>query len=228
MKTIIKKAEILLFLRIGVQFFLLLFLANHLLFPEHINAQSMNSKQSVSVHETATFGAGCFWCVEAIYSRVHGVTDVQSGYGGGTIKNPSYKEVCTGKTGHAEVCQITFDPKIISYGELLKIFWSIHDPTTLNRQGNDIGTQYRSVIFFHNDIQKQIAIETKDRLEKEGIWKNPIVTVIEPFTNFYIAESYHDDYYKNNPNQPYCNFVITPKVDKFEKLFKDYIKEENK
>ena len=174
--------------------------------------------------EVATFGAGCFWCVEAIFSRVDGVLDIKSGYSGGNVKNPSYKEVCTGKTGHAEICKITFDPLKVSYLNLLEIYWKTHDPTTLNRQGNDVGTQYRSVIFYHNEEQKKIATEMKDQLNQEGIWNDPIVTEIVPFEAFYPAEGYHDDYYENNPNQPYCSFVITPKVEKFEKTFRDYLK----
>lgn len=173
--------------------------------------------------EKATFGAGCFWCVEAIYSRVEGVIKVEPGYSGGKTENPTYKEVCTGTTGHAEVCQITFDPLKISYLDLLEIFWKSHDPTTLNRQGNDIGTQYRSVIFYHNPLQKKEAEAMKLRLNNEKIWDNPIVTEIVPFEMFYVAEDYHFDYYKNNPNQPYCSLVITPKVKKFEKTFKEYL-----
>jgi peptide-methionine (S)-S-oxide reductase len=184
------------------------------------------NKETVKT-ELATFGAGCFWCVEAIYSRLDGVIEVQSGYSGGNVKNPSYKEVCTGTTGHAEVCQITFNPEVISYNELLKVFWSIHDPTTLNRQGNDKGTQYRSVIFYHSETQKRLAEETKNSLAKEGIWNDPIVTIIEPYVAFYRAEEYHDDYFEKNPNQPYCSFVIAPKVEKFEKVFKEYIKPGN-
>ncbi|MBN1597434.1 MAG: peptide-methionine (S)-S-oxide reductase MsrA [Bacteroidales bacterium] len=174
--------------------------------------------------ETATFGAGCFWCVEAIFERVNGVKDVQSGYSGGHVKNPTYKEVCTGTTGHAEVCRITYDPEIISYPDLLEIFWQTHDPTTPNRQGNDVGTQYRSVIFYHNNAQKNAAVEMKKRLNKAGIWKNPVVTQIVPLEIFYPAEDYHEDYYSNNPDQPYCSFIISPKVKKFEKAFGEYLK----
>jgi peptide-methionine (S)-S-oxide reductase len=176
--------------------------------------------------ETATFGAGCFWCVEAIFSRVEGVLGVEPGYSGGHVKNPTYKDVCTGTTGHAEVCQIVFDPSKISYPELLKIFWETHDPTTLNRQGNDVGTQYRSVIFYHTEEQKKIAEEMKARLNREGIWDNPILTGIVKFEAFYPAENYHNDYYENNPDQPYCSFVITPKVEKFEKAFKNYLRKD--
>ena len=174
--------------------------------------------------EVATFGSGCFWCTEAIFERVNGVVSVVSGYSGGTVKNPNYDEVCTGKTGHAEVTQITFDPKVVSYDELLEIFWKTHDPTTLNRQGNDVGTQYRSVIFYHNDVQKQKAEYYKNKLTEEKIWDKPIVTEITKFEKFYPAEDYHQEYYDNNPNQGYCAYVITPKVEKFEKIFKDKLK----
>ena len=193
-------------------------------FSSITDAQTKKNTTMSSHTELATFGAGCFWCTEAIFSRVDGVVEVQSGYSGGHVKNPSYKEVCTGNTGHAEVCQVTFDPSKISYLKLLEIFWKTHDPTTLNRQGNDVGTQYRSVIFYHNDEQKITATEMKDRLSQEGIWDNLVVTEIVPFKAFYPAENYHDDYYENNPGQPYCSFVITPKVEKFEKAFKDYLK----
>jgi peptide-methionine (S)-S-oxide reductase len=176
--------------------------------------------------ETATFGSGCFWCTEAIFDRVEGVKSAASGYAGGTVANPTYKQVCTGTTGHAEVIQLTFDPKKISYDELLEIFWKTHDPTTLNRQGADVGTQYRSVIFFHNEVQRKKAEEYKDKLNKAEIWEDPIVTQIVPFTNFYPAEDYHQEYYANNPDQSYCSLVITPKVEKFEKIFKDKLKKE--
>jgi len=174
--------------------------------------------------DTATFGAGCYWCVEAIFQRLNGVISVESGFSGGHIKNPSYREVCTGTTGHAEVCRIKFDPLMIGYDELLEVFWKIHDPTTLNRQGNDTGTQYRSVIFYHNDQQRILASAFKDKLEKAGIWENPIVTEIMPLESFYKAEDYHQDYYIQNTSQPYCTFVITPKIEKFEKVFRDKIK----
>jgi peptide-methionine (S)-S-oxide reductase len=174
--------------------------------------------------QIATFGSGCFWCTEAIFERLNGVVKVESGYSGGKVENPTYEEVCTGTTGHAEVTQITYDPAIISFDELLEVFWKTHDPTTLNRQGNDVGTQYRSVIFYHNEEQKELAEKYKAELDKSGVWDNPIVTEISPFTNFYSAEKYHQDYYNNNPNQGYCTFVITPKVEKFEKVFKDKLK----
>jgi peptide-methionine (S)-S-oxide reductase len=174
--------------------------------------------------QKATFGSGCFWCTEAIFERLNGVVKVESGYSGGKVENPTYEEVCTGTTGHAEVTQITYDPSIITFDELLEVFWKTHDPTTLNRQGNDVGTQYRSVIFYHNEEQKELAEKYKAELDKSGVWDNPIVTEISPFTNFYSAEKYHQDYYNNNPNQGYCTFVITPKVEKFEKVFKDKLK----
>jgi peptide-methionine (S)-S-oxide reductase len=175
--------------------------------------------------EKATFGSGCFWCSEAVFERVKGVKTVESGYAGGTVKNPAYEEVCSGSTGAAEVIQITYDPNEITYDELLQIFWKTHDPTTLNRQGNDIGTQYRSVIFYHNDEQKKKAEEYKTALDKSGSWENPIVTAIEPINNYSKAEDYHQSYYENNPSQGYCSFVIGPKIEKFEKVFKDKLKQ---
>ena len=185
-----------------------------------------SKKENVKLEglEKATFGSGCFWCSEAIFERVKGVVSVVSGYSGGTVENPTYEQVCTGKTGHAEAVQITYDPKVISYPELLEIFWRTHDPTTLNRQGNDVGTQYRSVIFYHNEEQKKLAEEYKKKLDESGAWDKPIVTEIVPYKNFYRAETYHQDYFKNNPHQGYCSFVIAPKVEKFEKVFKDKLK----
>jgi len=183
-----------------------------------------NSMETTSKCETITLGAGCFWCVEAIYNRVNGVISVTSGYSGGHTENPTYKEVCTGETGHAEVIQVVYDPTIIPLAKILEIYFKTHDPTMLNRQGADIGTQYRSVIFYSNDEQKRVAQEVKDLLNKSGIWTDPIVTLIEPLKNFYEAESYHQDYFENNAKQPYCQMVINPKVEKFEKLFKEYLK----
>ena len=174
--------------------------------------------------DTATFGTGCFWCTEAIFQELEGVEKVTSGYGGGHVANPTYKEVCTGTTGHAECIQVVYDPKKITFDELLEVFWQTHDPTTLNRQGNDEGTQYRSVIFYHNNEQKEKAEKYKVQLDKSGAFDNPIVTEITPFTNFYAAENYHQDYYNQNGSQPYCNFVIRPKVEKFEKVFKSKLK----
>ena len=174
--------------------------------------------------EKVTFGSGCFWCTEAIFERLNGVVTVESGYSGGKVDNPTYEEVCSGTTGYAEVTQITYDPSIITYDELLEVFWKTHDPTTLNRQGNDVGTQYRSVIFYNNDEEKELAEKYKAELDKSGAWDDPIVTEILPFTKFYSAEDYNQDYYNNNPNQGYCTFVIAPKVEKFEKVFKDKLK----
>ncbi len=174
--------------------------------------------------DTATFGQGCFWCSEAIFERVEGVKSVVSGYAGGHTKNPSYEQVCDGKTGHAEVVQIVYDPDVISYDDLLKIFWKTHDPTTMNRQGADVGEQYRSIILYHNEKQKEKAEYYKQELEKSGAWDKPIVTQIVPFTVFYKAEDYHQDYFENNPYQGYCSFVIAPKVEKFEKVFGDKLK----
>ena len=184
----------------------------------------MDSTQNLSL-EKATFGGGCFWCTEAIYERVKGVHKVVSGYAGGSVKNPTYKQVCDGTTGHAEVIQISYDPKVISYDEMLEIFFKTHDPTTLNRQGADVGTQYRSAVFYHNDEQKKKAEYYKTELDKSGAWDNPIVTEISPLNNYYPAEDYHQDYYENNSNQGYCSFVIGPKVEKFEKVFKKKLKE---
>ena len=192
--------------------------------PEIKKFSSNVMKEENPNYQTATFGSGCFWCTEAIFERVNGVISVVSGYSGGHVVNPTYKEVCDGTTGHAECTQITFDSSIISYDELLEIFWKTHDPTTLNRQGNDVGTQYRSAIFYHNEEQKQKADYYKQKLTDEKIWDKPIVTEITKFEKFYPAEDYHQEYYENNPNQGYCAFVITPKVEKFEKIFKDKLK----
>lgn len=164
--------------------------------------------------ETTTLANGCFWCSEAIFKRLKGVKSVVPGYSGGIVKDPSYNQVCTGNTGHAESIQIEFDPKIIPYERILDIFWHTHDPTTLNRQGNDVGTQYRSAIFYHSQEQKEIADKSKKELEKEGLFKSPIVTEISPFGNFYVAEDYHKNYYENNHDAPYCSFIISPKVHK--------------
>lgn len=170
--------------------------------------------------ETTTLGSGCFWCTEAVFQQLKGVSSVVSGYSGGSVENPSYNQVTTGRTGHAEVCQIQFDPDQISYEELLDVFFHTHDPTTLNRQGNDVGTQYRSVIFYHNDEQRVIAERVKKELDESGTWKNPIVTDIVPYEKFYRAEDYHQNYFRNNQNEGYCRVVIAPKLKKFEKVFK--------
>lgn len=186
----------------------------------------MSNQDPIKKTETATFGAGCFWCVEAVFESLKGVESVVSGYSGGFVKNPSYKEVCNGTTGHAEVAQIVYDPQVISYKDLLEVFWKTHDPTTLNRQGADIGTQYRSAIFFHNEEQKKTAEQYKEALEKAGIYENPIITEISPLKNFYKAEDYHQEYFSRNPDQSYCSIVINPKLEKFRKVFKDKLKAE--
>lgn len=174
--------------------------------------------------DTATFGAGCFWCVEAVFQRLDGVISVTSGYSGGSVENPSYQQVCTGTTGHAEVCQIVYNPNVISFAELLEVFWKVHDPTTLNRQGADAGTQYRSAVFYHNEEQKQLALKYKGELNDAHAFDNSIVTEITQYKNFYKAEDYHLNYYNNNKKQPYCSIVIAPKLEKFEKVFKDKLK----
>jgi len=175
--------------------------------------------------ELATLGGGCFWCLEAVFDQVVGVKNVVSGYAGGISKHPSYQEVCSGNTGHAEVVQITFDPLTLSYRDLLEIFFSIHDPTTLNRQGNDIGTQYRSVIFFHNEEQRSIADRVIREIEAKNIWPNPVVTEVVEYTDFYPAEEYHQEYYQHNQYQPYCQVVIAPKLAKFRKQYLNMIKQ---
>jgi peptide-methionine (S)-S-oxide reductase len=174
--------------------------------------------------ETATFAAGCFWCVEAVFQDVRGVQEVVPGYAGGKKKDPTYEEVCTGTTGHAEAVQITFHPDDISYRDLLEIFWHTHDPTTPNRQGADVGTQYRSAVFYHSPAQREAAEEVKHRIEAEKVWPLPIVTEIAPFTHFYTAEEYHRNYYKNNPNRRYCVLTINPKVRKFRIAFREKLK----
>ena len=174
-------------------------------------------KNIVKTLEQATFGAGCFWCVEAVFEQLDGVVDVRSGYTGGTTENPTYEAICTGKTGHAEVIQIDFNSTLISFEKLLNVFWRSHDPTTLNRQGGDTGTQYRSVIYFHSGTQKELARKSKDAADKMKLYSNPIVTEISPLTKFYIAENYHQDYYRINQNAPYCQLVIKPKLDKLYK-----------
>jgi peptide-methionine (S)-S-oxide reductase len=179
---------------------------------------------STQALDTATVGAGCFWCVEAQFQMLEGVVSVTSGFSGGTIKNPSYKEVCMGTTGHAEVCQIVYDPSKISYDEILAAFWQTHDPTQLNRQGNDIGTQYRSVIYYHNEKQKELAEKYKKELNASGAWPNPIVTEISPAGPFYKAEDYHQNYFNENGDQPYCQYVIQPKIEKFKKVFANKLK----
>ncbi len=174
----------------------------------------------------ATFGSGCFWCTEAVFQRVNGVEQVASGYMGGRVKNPTYREVTTGQTGHAEVIQLTYDPAKISYDELLEIFWGTHDPTTLNRQGADVGTQYRSVVFYHDEGQKNLAQTYKKKLDESGAFDDPIVTEISPASEFYVAEDYHQNYFNLNGNVPYCTYVIQPKLEKFKKVFAEKLKKD--
>jgi peptide-methionine (S)-S-oxide reductase len=192
------------------------------------NTVKNENKMDISVNglktDTATFAAGCFWCVEAVFQELKGVHSVTSGYTGGKIKNPTYREVCSGLTGHAEACQIVYDPSIISYDDLLEAFWKSHDPTTLNRQGSDQGTQYRSAIFYHNEEQKNKAESYKAKLNAEKAFDNPIVTAISPAEAFFIAEDYHQNYFNQNGNAPYCSFVIAPKLEKFRKVFKEKVK----
>ncbi|MEN9884356.1 MAG: hypothetical protein RLZZ420_1573 [Bacteroidota bacterium] len=186
---------------------------------------SVKTDKNTNMHiETITLGNGCFWCTEAIFQQVKGVTKVTSGYSGGHVENPTYEQVCEKTTGHAEVLQVEFDTTQVSVDEILEIFWQTHDPTTLNKQGNDVGPQYRSVVFYHNEHQKERSEFFKKQLDASGAFGSKIVTAIEPFTNFYAAENYHQDYYNRNGNQPYCYFVIRPKLEKFEKAFKDKIK----
>ncbi|GAB5407742.1 MAG: peptide-methionine (S)-S-oxide reductase MsrA [Balneolaceae bacterium] len=182
-------------------------------------AQNMDKKL-----EVATFGAGCFWCVEAVYELVEGIEHVESGYSGGHVENPSYREVTTGRTGHAEVARIHFDPEVITYEQLLTVLWHTHNPTTLNRQGNDVGTMYRSVIFYHNEEQKVVAEKSLKETEVSGLWEDSIVTTIEPLKNYYVAENYHQNYFENNPNAGYCSYVIAPKIKKFKNEFPHLLK----
>jgi peptide-methionine (S)-S-oxide reductase len=181
--------------------------------------------QSENKESQATFGGGCFWCIEAVFDELQGVKKVESGYSGGKISNPTYREVCSGLTGHAEVLRVYFDSDVISYKELLAVFFSIHDPTTLNRQGADVGTQYRSVIFYHNESQKNEAEEFIKELQSEGVFSSRIVTEVSPAEAFYVAEDYHQDYYENNPSQPYCQVVINPKMKKFREKFREKLKD---
>lgn len=183
----------------------------------------MNEKTTMGT-DTITLGAGCFWCVEAIFESINGVESAVSGYSGGAVKNPSYKEVCTGSTGHAEVVQVVYDPAVVSLTQILEVFWQTHDPTTLNRQGGDVGTQYRSAIFYHTANQKIEAETVLQKLNEAKVFDNPIVTEITAFSNFYPAEDYHQSYFELNGNQPYCRSVINPKVEKFKKTFKELLK----
>ena len=183
-----------------------------------------DSESSGSATAVATFGAGCFWCVEAVFERLDGVKDVVSGYSGGHVANPTYEQICRKTTGHAEVCQITYDPEVVSFVELLEVFWQTHDPTTKNRQGNDLGPQYRSIILYHDDEQKELAASYLEKLDASGAFDNPIVTEIVPFEKFWVAEKKHQNYFELNPDQGYCAYVIAPKVDKFQKVFKGKLK----
>lgn len=198
---------------------------------ESNSQQSKNMTETIipagTKTDTATFGTGCFWCTEAVFQQVEGVLKVTSGYSGGTVEKPTYEEVCSGSTGHAECLQIVYDPSKISFDDLLAIFWQVHDPTTLNRQGNDVGTQYRSVIFYHDAEQKAKAEKYKAELDKSGSWDKPVVTEITPYTHFYAAENYHQNYYNTHGSQPYCYFVIKPKLEKFEKVFKSKLKKDH-
>lgn len=203
-----------------VPVFLLSF--NYLRDQNRMEMKSRKIQEPENSLETATLGAGCFWCVEAIFQDLRGVESVASGYSGGAISNPDYREISSGLTGHVEVCQIKFDPRVISFDHLLEVFWEVHDPTTLNRQGADIGSQYRSAIFYHNKEQKNLAESSKKKMI--SAFKDPIVTEITAYKNFFIAEDYHQDYFSNNPNQPYCSVVISPKVKKFKKKFGGLLK----
>ena len=193
------------------------------------NATSEKNTETMTTEdqnfEYATLGGGCFWCIEAVFEELKGVESAVSGYSGGKVKNPSYREVTSGRTGHAEVVQIKYDPEKISYNQILEVFFHLHDPTTLNRQGADVGTQYRSVIFYHNNQQEQIARRVYEEIDSSDLWNDPLVTEIKPLEEFYVAEDYHQDYFENNPNQPYCTFVIGPKMSKLKDLFRDKIKE---
>ncbi len=200
-------------------FIILLFISSYALVAQPTKSKNMNEELQV-----ATLGSGCFWCTEAFFLKLNGVESVVSGYSGGKVKNPTYREVCTGLTGHAEVIQVKFNPKVISFEEILEVFWNTHDPTTLNKQGADEGTQYRSAVFYHNEEQKKIAEQYKAQLDKSGTYKNKIVTEITAFSVFYPAEDYHQNYYALNPNQGYCQYVIRPKVEKFNKQYASKLK----
>ncbi len=191
-----------------------------------VNKEKSKVRDLPRGRQIATLGGGCFWCLEAVFEQLEGVEKVESGYSGGTVVNPSYRQVCTGTTGHAEVVQLTFDPQVITFNEILEVFFDTHDPTTLNRQGADVGPQYRSAILYHSEEQKAIAGEVIARLEAAQTWPDPIVTEVTPFAAFYKAEAYHQEYYRQNPRQPYCRAVITPKVAKFRKLYLTKLKPE--
>ncbi len=202
-----------------------IFLSFFLFFSLTIFSNNLNTMSGVPQKlDTTVLGAGCFWCIEAVFLSINGVKSVESGYTGGNLKNPSYKDICTGTTGHAEVAKIVFNPDVISFKEILEIFWKTHDPTTLNRQGNDVGSQYRSVIFYLNETQKKIASFYKDQLQKSGAWDKSIVTEITQLGEYYKAENYHQNYYQQNKNEAYCKYVIQPKLEKFKKVFQDKLK----
>lgn len=192
---------------------------------EYQDKLNKENKRTNKDMETAVFGGGCFWCVEAVFQELKGVSRVESGYSGGHVKNPSYREVTTGKTGHAEVVKITYDPEEVSYEKLLSVFFKTHDPTTLNRQGADVGPQYRSVIFYNTENQKEVAERIIEKLNQENVYPDPIVTEVSPLKNYYEAEDYHQDYYDENPNKAYCTFVIQPKLEKFRKVFSEDLKD---
>ena len=192
---------------------------NHDMNNQASNQSTQNQPANQASQAIATLAGGCFWCVEAVFENVRGVSKVESGFAGGVMLNPTYRQVCSGESGHAEVIQVTFDPSTVSYEELLLVFFTVHDPTTRNRQGADVGTQYRSAVFYHDAAQKAIAEQVIARLTAERLWPNPIVTEVAPFDAFYIAEAYHQQYYRKNANQPYCQIVIAPKVTKFRKAY---------
>jgi peptide-methionine (S)-S-oxide reductase len=191
--------------------------------PQNTKSKPTMSSSSDKL-QTIYLGEGCFWCTEAFFQRINGVISVESGYGGGFVENPTYEQVCDKNTGHVEIAKIVFDPAIVPFKDILEVFWKTHDPTTLDRQGNDVGPQYKSVIYYVSEAQKTEALAYKEALDKSGAFDAPIVTTIEPFQNYYPAENYHQNYYNNNTNQGYCRFVIAPKLEKFEKVFKDKIK----
>jgi peptide-methionine (S)-S-oxide reductase len=213
---------LLVILGLGVGLFVALYLGGALMKPE--SSSTLEPAEPPAGLAKATFGAGCFWCTEAVFDQLKGVHSVVSGYIGGSVKNPTYRQVCSGTTGHAEAVQITYDPAVISYEELLEVFWKTHDPTTLNSQGPDHGTQYRSAIFYHSDEQKQLAEHYLKKLDESGAFSAPIVTQIVPASEFYRAEGYHQNYFAENSGQPYCRAVIRPKVDKVRKVFQDKLK----
>jgi peptide-methionine (S)-S-oxide reductase len=219
MKNYVKQAGIL-----GVATLLLMACSNTIKKNPSPQSTMENESTTAKKRDTATFGSGCFWCTEAVFQQIKGVDTVVSGYSGGSVKNPTYKEICTGTTGHAEVLNIIYDPAVVSFSDLLLMFWYSHDPTTLNKQGNDVGPQYRSVIFYHNEQQKKEAEFYKNKLDSEKVFTKPIVTEITAFDKFYPAEDYHQNYYNEHGAQPYCMYIIRPKLEKFKKAFADKLK----